>query len=469
MNDSENLFQLPWYRRPLTIRLLAFLFIMIACVESYKAVFKPIDNDFRVYLAFGKDFIQGTPYIHAGNFYPPGRSFLNWLMSVPYMFVTRALLYPLALISLLLVARWWADFAAGNNNLENNTSKKTLGLPSTLWSFVLLLPFILRDLDECGMQTFLLLFLAASAWMLYHQKIWQCGFWLAAAITYKVTPLLFVPLLIWKRQWKATAWTVLFTVLLNVLPFVALGWDGMVQANKTWFHRIVFTFKNEPAEFPISPGAAYLLPSGEPIAKEDRVKHYPIAYPSSAGTERPKIHNLSLRATIARYIETYPEGHPLHMQHAAFMQFGNLSPAVANRIVKIVIVLLGVFVAFLMRKRWLFSAEGSHRFATEWAIACLFAALLSPVCWKQHLVLAYPCAFLAVYNYLKFKNPPRWYSLLLCICGGIILLSRHFVVGREFSIVILSYKIDTFALLALGTAVLLHPSSFQKNVATESL
>ena len=154
-------------------------------------------------------------------------------------------------------------------------------------TLLVLLPFIIRDLDECGLQIILLLLCSLAAAAFQRRRMVLSGFWLAAAATYKATPLLFLPFLLWKRQWKAAGCMVFFIAALNLLPATYLGWEKTLAENRHWF--------------------TYTLS----VARDT-----PDAYPSVPRWETPKHQNLSLSATFARLVETYPPGHPLFIDHA---------------------------------------------------------------------------------------------------------------------------------------------------------
>ena len=135
-------------------------------------------------------------------------------------------------------------------------------------SLIIISPFLLRDFDECGLQIFLLLVLSAAGFAFARREPVIAGVLLAAGATYKATPLLFLPLLLWKREWKGAAAMVVSTLALNVLlPVAYLGWSQTLAENRNW------------------------------IAVSTRIlSDSEGAYPSSQTFEPPKVQNLGLRA-----------------------------------------------------------------------------------------------------------------------------------------------------------------------------
>jgi len=442
-------------RRALRVFWVAVL--VVAAVEGVIAIAHR-ENDFVYHRRFGEDFWAGEPYRHRGNVYPLGRAAFDAGLALLDYRTSRAVCYLLAL-SCIAGTYWvwmkltsaragcptpcplWGqgrgegrDIASGSASdpsphgkgvsVSSHGIREVLRSPAVAVSLVIASPFLLRDLDECGLQLLLLGLLSAAAYALARGRAVTSGGFLAAAATYKATPMLFLPLLVWKRQWKAASAMACGILVLNLaLPACHLGWGKTLEANGHW----------------MADARRILSQTAE-------------AYPSNPGVEPPKVQNLSLRAMFARYLETYPPEHPLHLQHPLFLQFGWLSPSAAKAIVMTVLVLSAIWLAWRSRQPWQESAEPlrgfSQPFAHEWALTCLLCALLSPVCWKQHLVLAIPIILLAVQRVLQGGRHGRAALAGLSVCACIFLLGRHGIVGRELSIVLMSYKLDTIALLA---------------------
>ncbi len=189
-------------------------------------------------------------------------------------------------------------------------------------------------------------------------------------MTYKTTPALFLPVLLWKRQWRALATAVVLIVCFNLLPALYLGWDLTARCyRQSW---------------------EYLQASArlEDIADN--------------GIEYPNPRNQSLMSLFARYLQTYPPAHPLYVDHPAFVQFGDLDHATARAVAKGCMLLLGGFIAFRLWGRW---SPHAPELPGQWSAVCVFAALVSPMCWRQHLVLALPALYLLVWSLLARRNP----------------------------------------------------------------
>lgn len=420
---------LSWLNSARLQKLALALLAAIAVAQGVVAIGR--DNDFAVHRELGKGFLQGDPYAGGLDTYPVPRMMFNGLLaSVPHLYA-RAGCYLLALLALYAVFRMWSSLAEGQVHGSPDVNR-TAGILVALG----FLPYLLRDLDECGLQIFLLFFLTAAAYALVKQRALQTGFWIATGIAYKVAPLLFVPFLMWKRQWRATAYVAVFSVLWALVPALYLGMDATMAGHKRWFARI------------------------------SKVNSTREAYPSLQEMEPPKPQNLSLMATLARYLETYPNDHRLFSEnpwlphHPGFRQFGNLDQETAFFAVRGILLGLGLILAWRWRRAWTQNLAGD--LPSEWACVTMLATLLAPQCWKQHLVVVLPAAFLALRQQLLTASWFRWRLGVMGLIVAVVLLSRQSVVGRDLSVVLLSYKLDSIAALLLLALNLTMPSSGAK-------
>jgi len=63
----------------------------------------------------------------------------------------------------------------------------------------------------------------------------------------------------------------------------------------------------------------------------------------------------------------------------------------------------------------------------------------------------------------------RWRWVTIALIAAIVVLSRRFVLGRELSLVVQSYKLDTVAILLSMLLVLTLPRSKAAGTMSESL
>jgi hypothetical protein len=437
-----------WFRVTAWIVLAAAI-----AAEGYYAVFFRT-GDVTCHMMYGREFRDGVPFTNEGNFYPLGRVMFDVLFTLGNVHAMRTAFYAAAIVAFITTFWLWGRMVPAHETLASNgaTELRFRNFAACVATIVVLLPFIIRDLDECGLQTLLLLMCTLGTFCFLHGHRVSGGFWLAAAATYKATPLLFLPFLIWKREWKTAGAMVVFLVGLNLLPAVYLGWEKTIACHRYWF------------------------------AHTRAVTQTVEAYPSAFGLENPKHQNESLAATFARLVETYPPGHPLYVDSRLFVQFGNLPPAQAKLAVKFMTLLLGACVAWRMRRGFATNRdvpsqssgstlpspisgmkENSHlateRVVAEFAVACAFSALLSPLCWKQHLVMLVPCVFLLARSVLDGRPQGRARVAAMFVISAVFFWTHRLTVGAQLALVITSYNPVTIGAVVMTFLVLSNPKS----------
>jgi hypothetical protein len=404
----------PWWLGQRFRRWAAVAICLILAVEGWVAIVKR-DNDFVFHRNLGLAFLDGRPYANGGDWYPVGRVMINAASAaLPYR-ISRGVWFALAVLSL------WGTFEIWHRLCTNESDERSgrpLSIAAGALAAAIGLGYLLRDLDECGLQTLLLFMVSAAAWFLTRGQRVGAGCLIGLAATYKLTPALFVPLLLWKRQWGAAGWAVVFMLAWSFVPALFVGWDAALAANRQWFDRMRSTVQANAGDV------------------------------TQNGFEEPKHQNQALTAALARYLVTYPPGHPLTMDHPGFRQFGRLSPAAAGWVTKAILIGIGCIVAWRFRNAWA-SDKTPTNLAAEWAIATLGCAVLAPLCWKQHLVMALPCLFVVGRAWLGNERRTIATTVLLVVVGVLALASKRFVAGKELSILLMSYKVDTLAMLVL--------------------
>jgi hypothetical protein len=146
------------------------------------------------------------------------------------------------------------------------------------------------------------------------------------------------------------------------------------------------------------------------------------------------------------------------LDHPLFLQLGNLEPADAKRAVMILTLLVGAAVAWMLRSRYSNNGSGANpAISHEWAATCIFCAILSPLCWRQHLVLLIPAALLLARSLLAGEQRSRMRLALLSGIAAACFLTHRTILGKELTIVLLSYHVVTFASVAMAFLVLAKP------------
>ena len=144
----------------------------------------------------------------------------------------------------------------------------------------------------------------------------------------------------------------------------------------------------------------------------------------------------------------------MYFEHPLLFQFGNLDPVAAYYVMHGILAIIALAFLWRTRRAWdvgpnvAFHTRSGSNFPAEWAAVCAFCALMSPLCWKQHLMVLLPCAFLVWRRVLCEATPSRWQWAVLGVVTFIAYAGRRSIVGH-FSDVMLSYKFDTIGMLTL--------------------
>ena len=397
------------------------LLAVFAVAEGVNGIFFR-DNDLEVHRNYGLAFLEGDPYGNSGVHYLPSRMMINastaWL---PYR-LNRAVIYLAALAALAWTLVTWDRLAN-----QQRLNRGDLAFASIVFTLAITATYIQRDLDDCGLQILLLFFLTAAAANLEAGRALRCGFWLGLAAVYKLTPLLFLPYVCYKRQWRAAASMVAFIIGLALAPALWLGWDANVRAHERWWN-----------------ATRTVLGTADPVENT---------------LEPPNQRNQSLVLALARLAQTYPPGHALYLENPLFFQFGNLSAAAAKRFVQGFLLLLAAVLAWRFRKTCNLSGPGDAALR-EWAAVTLLAAILSPLCWQQHLVLVLPAVYLVVRAGLEPGGLSPWQRRLGWLAAIVMLFAgQRDLLGQGFFMALMSYKVHTWAALVALVLVLAMRSS----------
>ncbi len=227
----------PWVRRAgrlfqiLAVLLLPGLFIRYAHgnIEI---------NDFSVYYTAARAVLEGVdPYLLEG---PNGRPFV-------YPPGFAVLIAPLACLPFAVAATLWTalGFTAVFASLWFCLDLLGVSRGASAWAVGgLTLVCSGRMLDsELGngqANHWVLLGIAASAWLVARGRATLAGFALAIAIVAKVTPLLLVVYFAARRQWRVCAGVAAgIVVMAGLLPALALGPRAALEANLAWTRIIV--------------------------------------------------------------------------------------------------------------------------------------------------------------------------------------------------------------------------------------
>lgn len=434
--------KIDWYCTPNFHFFSKIIFGIILAVCFYNGVINK-DNDFKNHYLLGQTFIQKSPYVdgHFCTHYPLGRLLLDVPFALlPYR-LSRGIWWIIGVVVLSLSLRTWERMDKLKSPLTSELSCAAL-----VFSLGLSLRWLMRDLDDCGQQLLLLALLTYAGWATWHKRNLLTGLLLGTAVAYKLTPMLFLPLLLYKRRWKASLWMIGFILLWNLLlPALYLGFPTAWQANKLF------------------------------VSKSQEIIQASAENPSVNGVEPAKHQNRNLGLAIARYLQTYPPGAPLFIAktedandtqpHPLFVQFLDLPPLQAGLVIKLI--LLAIALALAVRYRYTWKSGSPADFPKEWSIAMALCALMSPLCWGQHMVLFMPLVLLIIRRELG-QHRLLWRRLLLWTATFLILLPQREVLGQTLWLITQSYKVETWGAVLLLILAYTHSKEIDLNVLDTS-
>jgi len=161
-------------------------------------------GDFDIERKFGQRFLTGEfLYKNGLNFpyLPADAMYVSPLAMLPTP-VAFAVSFSLAILCLYLTVRLWnrmvshdAPYAAKHSFM--------IGLVAIALSS----HFIIRDLGDAGPNVFLTIILTAGIYAAFQSRKYLSATWLGLATAIKVTPGIFLPFLIWKREWRLALYT----------------------------------------------------------------------------------------------------------------------------------------------------------------------------------------------------------------------------------------------------------------------
>ncbi|HVU90024.1 MAG TPA: glycosyltransferase family 87 protein [Pirellulales bacterium] len=393
------------------------MFMIAACaaaifagLEFYRCVFR-YDNDFLWHRNLGLDFLNDRVYETFAFHYPPARAMIDAVTAwLPYR-VDRALWLVATCAGLAWCVRFWSTIGAAPG--------RRWGLPAGI-AVAVMGCYIVRDLPECGLQLFLLCMLSVGLWALLRGRPALCGWSLGLAAVYKVTPVIFLPYLLWKRQWRAAGWMAAASACFCALPAVYLGWQKDVTLHRQWLSFVGYT-----------------------LSLED---------PSENGVEKPVLRNQSFPLMLARLVQKYPADHPLYVKSDAFVCLARLEPPQAKNFVRAVLACMAIALAWRFRQRCDLS-DGGISLAGEWSAVCILIAIMSPLCWLQHLVLAIPAALLFA-QAAAARTVMRWQVIVAGMATGLALLVHRDLIGVTLCDMLSCYQPHTVAALLIMLLVL---------------
>ena len=403
--------------------------VTVACVAVVAAQWAVIAHrraiapgDFDVSREFGRRFLEGQHLYEGGLHYP-------YLPSAAMYFAPLALVdsnlgillrYGVAIgclwLTLLLLHRMLRERSA-----QIASRRLTIGV----LTLVLASHYIIRDLDDGGPHIILLAILVGGIYLVWKGRVELGAIWFGLATALKVTPGLFLPFFLWKRQWRLAVCSSIAAAFWIALPVVWMG------PSSWWSHHQQWTR--------IALGSA--LGARAEVAAQSELR----------------VQNQALRPALMRYLVSYPEDHPLRPLHPGSLPALNLAPPTASGLATLAMLGLLAVCAWQARRRYHGSSDPA--WLLEASAVLVLAALFSPVTWVQHLVLLVPALYLIASEDRGIRRLGSPATAAMAAYVVLALVLNREVLGKDLYLLLLSYYSHTLCmLLVLGVLLVRRPT-----------
>jgi hypothetical protein len=392
----------------------------VVAVQGIRAGVLVQDGDFYLHWQFARRFVHHELLYADGLHvpYPPFWATAWWPIALLPLQVAKIACYPLSFAALGLVL-WVLNRLTG----ERLPLSETKLFWATTAALAIVSRFLVRELPECGPNLLLMALVWSAVYLWTRQRDVPAGLCLGLAAAMKCTPAIFIAWFAWKRQWRLAATSVVAAAAFFLAPAIWQGPADYERHIRIWLTQV-------------SLGAGQTDPTVGVLGPET-------------------LQNLSLRPAIARFFMHLPVAHPSRLDHPAYVEFLDLSPAAAGRITKFGLAALLACAAWAFRKPVLRRDDLS--LVWECAAVGTLALLLSPITWYQHCVALLPVFYLFTRTAAARGRPANWMLAAAVFFIIVVVVLSRGLIGREATLLLASYHLTTWAilsalLLALGGA-----------------
>ena len=169
-----------------------------------------------------EDDTPGSPYPN-----PPLMAVILWPLAILPKVVGALIWFALKVVMAGLTLYWSLKLAAGRD--------ERIPIWAAAVALVLSFRMILSDLQHGNVNILIGFLVVAGLWNFAQRRDLVAGLLLALATTLKLTPALFIPYFLYKRQWRVVAWSLVgLALFVLVVPGLALGFDTNWQMTRAW-------------------------------------------------------------------------------------------------------------------------------------------------------------------------------------------------------------------------------------------
>src|SRR5215217_843984 len=400
-------------------RILTVICILAVVVHGVILVYlrPPHDRDFDLHRLMGTWFLTDQNLYSGGICYPymPVAAMYFSLLALTSRAIGFAFRYMTAIGCLLLTcALFHRMIKAQFQDVAH--SNLLLGVITV----ALAGQFLLYDLDDGGPHTILLGLMMGGVY-----AVWTGGEKLGAviiglAIALKVTPVLFLPFFLWKRQWKLALYTTVAAICWILLPIVWMG------PSSWWSHQLTWT--------QVAAGSLIGAPNRYTQINEDNIR------------------NSGINPALMRYLVTLPPEHALRKDDPGYVPIFNVPVVYARVIVVAAIAMLVGLFGWQTRRPY--QGSGDHEWPRECSMLLIIMLLLSPLTWIQHLPWLLPALYWVVARAWSKDGLGPWGKGALGIYIMVAMVLNYELLGKQNFNVFLSYKPFTIGMVMILAIVM---------------
>lgn len=407
------------YRRKFQHGLMALCLLAIA-VKGIVLIYgrAPRFRDFDLHRTIGQWFLDGQNLYGCGVCYPymPTAAMYFSLLSLVDRSIGLALRYTVAIICL------WLTCVLVHRMLRDRFKELAqANLVLSVIAVVLAGQFILYDLDDGGPHTILMGILVGAVYAVWKGREKLGAMWFGLAIALKVTPGLFLPFFLWKRQWRLALYTTIATACWIVLPMI---WMGPAS---WWSHQLTWT--------QVAAGSAVGYKTPFAHINEDNIR------------------NSGIQPALMRYLVTLSPDHPLRQSDPGYVAILDLPPTYA-RIVT-VSAAIGLLIGFGWCTRQPYRGPGDPEWSRECSAVLILMLLLSPLTWIQHLPWLVPTLYWIAAKACSHEGLSYRSKVAMGLYVMVTVVLNYEVLGKQNFAVFLSFKPFTIGMLLILTVLLL--------------
>jgi len=353
-------------------------------------------GDFDISMEFGRRFVHGQHLYQGGLHFPylPAAAMFFSPFSMLPRVLAFLLFYSAAIVCLALVLRMLAAIVCRSHPALRERTREIAAV-----TLVLAAHYIIRDLDDGGPNLILLALVTGGIYSAWAERDLRAAGFLGAAIAFKATAGIFIPFLIWKRQWRLAASTAAATLLWLALPILRMGPADWWVHQRQWIESAIGFAAG------LNQAAAYYYGAG------------------NSG-------NQALRPAV------------IHLLDGRL----GISPRIAS--IAAAVILAAVF-------GWVTAQPYADRMGTRWlresSGLLVLAVLLAPIAWIQHLVVAIPALYLISADWFAGEDFGPRAKASMGVYAILALVLNRSVIGKARYQVLLGYHVQTLCmLLVLG-------------------